>query len=284
MENSRKVIQNILLGLGVERVLTEMPAIIERINKDMANTTPDYIMSKIHVLNDGKTIAVDNNFSYTKQDDGTVEIRNFDDMDSTKLGVNTAYDHVIKVNKYGIDESDIDSDMFLSSSISRTDDGRLRIIGVKGEERYEPDPGDAILNYNNYTILRENSNSSLGWEGNKQFLTTNYPMTKTWFRIKEEQIKAREENREPNEIKEENELPVKTPEEYEEIIRMQLLRTKELEKDNSNLKEQNRSLIMKMKTLLDFAEKVRDSRVGRIFFRKHIKELPSASKQDDLEK
>lgn len=281
MENSREVIKNVLLSMGADSILTEMPAIIERINKEMANNTPDYIMSKIHILDEGRTIAVDNNFSYSKQDDGTVEVRAFKDMETTKLGSYSGYDHVIRVDKYGMDESNIDSDLFLSSSIVRTNDGRIEISDHGDTEKVEPDTGDAILNYYNYTILKDKSTTSLGWEGNKQFLTTNYPLTKTWFKIKEEQIKAREEQREPEAIEEEKELPEKTPDQYQEIIDMQLLRIRELEEENSNMKEQNKGLLLKMKTLIDFAEKVRDSAVGKLFFRKQIKRLPEGQKEEE---
>ena len=80
------------------------------------------------------------------------------------------------------------------------------------------------------------------WEENKEFLTSHYPITKGWFQGKEKSMS-------------------------DEI--------KQLKQENAQDKEQIARLQKMLETTLEFCNKVRQSAVGKIFFGKDAKKLPS---------
>lgn len=212
----RQKIKEILLDMGASAKLLEMPAVMERIYNYYIDFTEDRLRKEINIGPNGEIECkvdiskmypdgVMGRFSATENGGAVYEKYGRDD----RLGGELA-------GKYFIDEFGMDREFIsryeplfeVESRVTRTEDGT---IDVNRGERVVEDQGDPILNYSNYTLLREKFSRTIGWEGNKDFLTKYYPITKQWFEMREG---VREET--VNSINERKEIEEKQKEEEEE--------------------------------------------------------------------
>ena len=267
----RKDIKEILLDLGVEEKYLNMPSIMERIYMELHTyKTKDDIERSITVNESGITIinTKDKEIVFGNFQDQYPETQNpttfIEISEKTPLGKVEPEAARFFINQYGMDEEYM-SPVFRDSMVAIMFDfgfarrnrdvknreivNRVVRIGeiVNGESIYE-DKGD-------YDIRR---NRGI-WEENKQFLTTHYPITRQWFEEKERPKTTEELEAEIAELKQENK------------------ELREIAEEKNQLESKVRRLQTMLKTTLDFCTEVKQSRVGKIFFRDKIKQLPSSS-------
>ena len=276
----RKEIKKVLKVLGISEKLIEMPAVMERIYRKLERNSKEEIIDLVSISDGGKKVVVGKELKFIELENGEV-----------KCG-----DSII-IDKYGMDKSYAEEDMFSSSSyMTRTDKRQIKIGSygnINATEILVEDDGDAILNYYNYTMLKEGSTPTLGWEGNKLYLTQAYPITKEWFRQREEEKETSEDvMHEENESMEDKlneqatmqtiEDLVEQTKEQKEIIRMLEEKQEELKAENTELKDKNRKLQNMLNKVLQFCETVQKSKFGKFFFRKQLKALPEVEKYDEV--
>jgi len=279
----RKEIKDLLVELGASPRLLEMPAVMERIYNYCIDYGEEELKKEINIGPNGE-IEYKNNDMLEKYSEGI--IRRFKETENGEAIFENFEQNGIEqsgqyfIDKYGMDRmfKDDSNQLFEKGcSVSRTEEGTLVL---NGGDKVTDDQGDPILNYNNYTVLRENASRTIGWEGNKDFLIKYYPITREWFTVREKIIEKDQE--ESVGIGEEENSEV-------EILRNRI-RTieenykKEIEKltvENDKLKGEKTLLQTMLKRTLEVCESVKRSPLGKIFFGRKLKQLPEASGIDE---
>lgn len=226
----REEIKNILFEMGASARLLEMPAVMERIYNYYINYSEQELRKTINIGQNGEIECKINDehddiirkFSEAKNGEAIYENNEIDGIEQSGTYL---------IDKYGMDrffKDDANPLFEKECSVLRNTD---RTIEVNGSRSLEEDQGDPILNYNNYTVLKENFSRTIGWEANKDFLTKYYPITKEWFAVREGILEKNEEENESIKI------------EDVEYRNAQLeARNSELEKQNANLSKSNEIL------------------------------------------
>ena len=173
-------LKRFLLDLGISPKLLEMPAIMERLYPLLKDKTAEEIKSEVLLKDSGKLVKLSTDDMVFKDLGEEVQLQMIDHAHSNDK-------QVYIINKYGMDEHAYcgvgDELIGLSTSLHRTTDGQLELIGMQGHTSKVPDNGSAILDYYEYTTL--GTRSPLEWEDNKRYLTENYPITREWFELQE---------------------------------------------------------------------------------------------------
>jgi hypothetical protein len=275
---NRNEIREKLINLGASPKLLEMPAVMERLYCYYIDR--DDFGSDIEIGFNGEIII-----KVDEHGNGKFEItKKFEELEeggARFINLSKSIDFFEQTGKVGveyyIDEYGMDIKSYESLlgsgadpiTILRTEDGFIEINGKK----ICRDHGDVIL---------MNGERTFGWEMNKLLLTTYYPKTKEWFERRERNI--------GKSVTEET-IEESRPEQQEENIeitsmknRLDTLKKKyeEMEEKNATLIKEKETLQSMLKTALSVCEKIKNSRIGKIFFRGDLKQLPRPS--DDHEK
>ena len=275
----RKEIKEVLLELGASLKLLEMPAVMERIYNYYINYSEEAFRKEVNVGPNGEIICEKGNYGDTKRifketEDGEAVFENHvRDGKEERKGE-------YFIDKFGMDKifREYCEPLFEKDCIvSRTEE---RTLIINGGKLVVEDQGDPILNYNNFTVFRENASRTIGWEGNKDFLTKYYPITKEWFAAREGIIeKEQEEEKENKEIEPNSEVEnlknrIKTIEvQHEKEI-------DSLGKERDELKKEKEQLQTMLKRTLEVCESVKRSPLGKMFFGRKLKQLPEAPGED----
>lgn len=188
----REKIRKILLEKGCSQKLTEMPAIIERIN-ELAETMQisEYDLADSIYIKNGEVILEIGEYKAKFQETLTGATYQFANrnatenieakIDATGMDVEAEYMH------YGYDFDDT-----AIASFRRTTRGNIeeRYNGLVYSDTTKLDKGDPIL-INNHVVLEIRTKpqpyGQQNWEQNKAYLETEYPLTKVFFAEKEKQ-------------------------------------------------------------------------------------------------
>ena len=268
---NRKEIKDILFEMGASSRLLEMPAIMERIYNYYIDYSEDELKKEIKIGPNGEIECKTDNH-YNKYTNGI--IRKFSEIEKGEaVFENYEQQGIEQKGKYYIDKFGMDK-MFTSDSnplfeqectVVRTTEGMIEVN--RGRKVIE-DQGDPILNYNNYTVLKQNSSRTIGVDGNRKFLTKYYPITREWFEIREgikiEETIVDEHNDEVKGL--ENRIRTIEEQHKEEI---------------NKIIEEKEMLQRMLKRTLNVCEEVKRSALGKIFFGKKLKELPEALNRDE---
>lgn len=263
----RKQIKDILFEMGASTKLLEMPAVMERIYNYYIDYSEEELRKEINIGSNGEIECKANDrHNSTKrrfciEENGEVVFENFE-RDSIES--NGRY----FIDEFGMDRKFVDDSLVIFEkeySLERTQEG----IKINGSKEVIEDQGDPILNYFNYTVLKEGFSRTIGFEGNRDFLIKNYPITRGWFEIREG-IRTEEnvENSEHNEEVENLKNRIKTMEEQHKG-------------EMKKLREEKESLQRMLKKTLEVCESVKRSPLGKLFFGRKLKELPEAPNIDE---
>ena len=260
----REEIKEILFKMGASTKLLEMPAVMERIYNYYINYSEEKLRKEIKIGPNGDIECKKNDEKNTTKrkfyidDDGTVIYENFDERENEAQGTYI-------IDEFGMDRTFFDYSLSLFGleySLVREKDG----ISINRGAAFVEDQGDPILNYFNYTTLGEKSTRSIGFEGNRDFLTKNYPITRGWFEIRDGKTPEKTERVETIEYNEEV-----------ENLKNRIKTMEEQHKDEINkLREEKETLQHMLKRTLEVCEAVKNSTLGKLFFRNKLKELPEA--------
>ena len=277
----RNQMKKILKALGMSEKLLEMPAVMERIYQVLKDKTEEEMVKEIvNVSNDGKTVRIDKLGLFQELENGGAK-----------------YGSGVIIDKYGMDLSYSEDNMFLPSiNMKRTEDRKIKITTtndstIEINENTFNDDGDAILNYQNYTILKKGATPTLGWEGNKEFLTNFYPITKEWFAQRENDIEKDEGSKEDvseietrSEEQKQEEVIEQLNQEIQiqkELIKSLSSKSDKLIQENIQLKNKNSKLQTMLNRTLELCETVQKSKFGKFFFRKQLKALPDIQEDNE---
>lgn len=276
----RQEIKDILFEMGASTKMLEMPAVMERIYNYYIDENEKTIREEINIGPNGEIeCKIDDKYNrypngvkrgfYIEKNGECVFVNN--EQNGTELG-----------GRYFIDEFGMDR-MFTDDyalidhecTVERTEKGTVE---VNGGVVVQEDQGDPILNYSNYTVLKVKSSRTIGWEGNKDFLTKYYPITKEWFEIREgirtQDIKETKDKELNDEVRNlENRIKTMEEQHKEEIDK--------LSNQVNKLSEEKQALQGMLNRALELCKTVKESPFGKIFFGRKLKELPDAPNDDE---
>lgn len=144
--------------------------------------------------------------------------------------------------------------------------------------------GKAILDVRNTPLFNSREKISADsvleeFDKNAEYIVQNYPQTEAYYKqLREQVIKAIREDYLSDPMRASIDITGSTkvvisPEEYQNLIQ-------KLCTDIEGLNEKNKSLSTRLGIALNFCERVRDSKMGKIFFGKDIKRLPKGTIED----
>lgn len=271
----RADIKRILKEMGVAEALTEMPAVIEPIYKELMEKPESYLrrQGKVNVDEQG-------NFSFGNRriklkEDSCAEI--------------TFNDAKVTTNPVGIEISYEDGDFIgLFSSCSRgngiityhsgnngncswsereqLDNGSWSILSARGIK-----VGEDVSPYNKngeYTPFEGTVEGILSeFDSNSKTIIENYPQTEEWYKEKREEVKAVVER--------------ETDPEEQNKRRIEYLekRVSALEKNKNELLSKLSKSTEMLEKALRFIGKVKSSPVGKVFFARGIKKYEEDTKK-----
>lgn len=287
---TRDELKNELINIGVSEQLLEMPAVLERtytiVKGHDTEKIEDIILDeKIKVDENGDFSLGKYDFKHGKDDNGA--IIQFKDEEKRLT--------TIDVDQYGMDMRYYRDSDPLAATFGMPDDEEVIRIPETNSIKFKGTANDGtqyvkreVNDLGNYNIL--DNPDVLLYEytrirgENKKFLTQQYPITKGWFREREENensiIQENEENTRPDV----NQESKRNTEENRRVLMEATRRIEQLESENQKLKDENRNNQKMLKTTLEFCDRVRSSMVGHLFFRKELGQLPQAQTENDEER
>lgn len=264
---TREEVKNELLQRGVNPKMLVMPAVMERMYEIVSSLALDEMKEKmdsfIKVGENGNFTMAKNyatSASFSVGEDGKAVISGFPDADS-----------IIHTNEAGIEIAYEDGDWM----------GRFSQISRKGGkvERGSGNNGTATLSKTNFldtgswsilsqgTRIEENAlldreKALASFDAEAEKVVAEYPQTREWYEKTREELEGLiQDNNDP-----------------EKRIERLSQENERLKAEKKDLIRRNGELTSKLSATLNFAETVKRSPVGKLFFRKQIEKLDGKEK------
>lgn len=256
---TRDEIRNELLERKVNEKLVQMPAVMERMYEALSDLTLEDMKKNIDDF-----LSVEQNGSFKINDSKALfSIR--EDGSAVVSGI-PYEDSIIHVNKEGIEVAYEDGDwMGRFSQISRKDGRIVKGSGNNGtgslsETTYLDAGSWSILSQgakiDEFGIIDEQSAIS-SFDTEAQKVMQEYPETSSWYeKARTKLLGVIQDTNDP-----------------EQRIKRLLEENEKLKQQKSDLVKRNGELATRLSATLDFAETVKRSPVGKVFFRKPIERL-----------
>lgn len=278
MDERREKVIEFLKSNGVNEDFLSKPGIVELCIRE-------YLQGRTDINFDGERLKFGN---YTFKTDS---ISYYYDTEVLYGNNYSSVDGNISLNEYGIpiemtEYSEthgwMDGDLSSSTKLVRQNGKIISKQYSKDEEYF--DSGKAILDVSKTALSHSREKRTADsileeFDKNAEYIVQNYPQTETYYKqLREQVIKAiREEYlsdpmRASIDISESTNVVI-LPEEYQNLIQ-------KLCTDIESLNEKNKSLTTRLGIALNFCERVRNSKMGQIFFGRDIKRLPKGTIDD----
>ncbi len=278
MDERREKVIEFLKSNGVNEDFLSKPGIVELCIRE-------YLQGRTDINFDGERLKFGN---YTFKTDS---ISYYYDTEVLYGNNYSSVDGNISLNEYGIpiemtEYSEthgwMDGDLSSSTKLVRQNGKIISKQYSKDEEYF--DSGKAILDVSKTALSHSREKRTADsileeFDKNAEYIVQNYPQTETYYKqLREQVIKAiREEYlsdpmRTSIDISESTNVVI-SPEEYQNLIQ-------KLCTDIESLNEKNKSLTTRLGIALNFCERVRNSKMGQIFFGRDIKRLPKGTIDD----
>lgn len=278
MDERRGKVIEFLKSNGVNEEFLSKPGIVELCIRE-------YLQGRTDINFDGERLKFGN---YTFKTDS---ISYYYDTEVLYGNNYSSVDGNISLNEYGIpiemtEYSEthgwMDGDLSSSTKLVRQNGKIISKQCSKDEEYF--DSGKAILDVSKTALSHSREKRTADsileeFDKNAEYIVQNYPQTETYYKqLREQVIKAiREEYlsdpmRTSIDISESTNVVI-SPEEYQNLIQ-------KLCTDIEGLNEKNKSLTTRLGIALNFCERVRNSKMGQIFFGRDIKRLPKGTIDD----
>ena len=278
MDERRGKVIEFLKSNGVNEEFLSKPGIVELCIRE-------YLQGRTDINFDGERLKFGN---YTFKTDS---ISYYYDTEVLYGNNYSSVDGNISLNEYGIpiemtEYSEthgwMDGDLSSNTKLVRQNGKIISKQCSKDEEYF--DSGKAILDVSKTALSHSREKRTADsileeFDKNAEYIVQNYPQTETYYKqLREQVIKAiREEYlsdpmRTSIDISESTNVVI-SPEEYQNLIQ-------KLCTDIEGLNEKNKSLTTRLGIALNFCERVRNSKMGQIFFGRDIKRLPKGTIDD----
>ncbi len=278
---NRSVAVETLREMGVPEVFLNKPGVVERIYSDYAAKPAGALKSAdIQVESDrkfdykGTVDDKENNITFEIDDnDGRIRVR-YDDKE-------------IKLNEYGIEVLLRSGEHAGFTNIMERESGTIRHFEGKDsdgwyDETIGTDNGSWSIEQAVGTTIERNHQRgdkvNIGptlsvFDINADEMTDFYPETAHWYEAKRTQLIRTVENH--NQAKEAESSPEATA----EYLRREVTR---LQDENKRLRSSNEKLTNMLSVSLEFAEDVKRSRVGNMFFGRKLRKVERSSNQANI--
>ena len=252
-ELTREKLKQDLIGIGVDEKLLEMPAIMERLYEDIRKFRHYSVDLLFASIDEDGTVLIhgkDKNFIFGLHNNPKKTGESSRENPYIRVLVKLPQHHDMRPLHddgitYFLDEYGMDKEIYNKMEyIEKMSDADREFL----YNLWDGNPNGAPSRYfqrkeegdNGDYDMKRNSGT---WEENKEFLTSHYPITKGWF-----------QGREKDKIND---------------------AISQLMKERAEDKEQIERLQKMLEVTLEFCNKVRQSTVGKIFFGKDVKKLPT---------
>ncbi len=279
---NRSVAVETLRSLGVPEVFLNKPGVVERIYGDYAAKHAAALKSaSIQVESDKK-------FLYDGPEKGKEDTITFEIKDDDRIHVSHG-DIEIKLNEYGIEVSLRGGESAGYTSIMERESGTVRHFEGRDsdgwyDETIGTDNGSWSIEQAVGTTIERNHQRgdkvNIGptlsvFDINADEITDFYPETAHWYEAKRTQLIRAVENH--NQAKEAESSPEATVEYLgREVTRLQ--------DENKRLRSSNEKLTHMLGVTLEFADDVRRSPVGNLFFGRKLRKVERSSNQANIHK
>ena len=267
----RKKLIDTLKTMGIPELFLDKPGVVERIFADYA-TLPVQELQKAD-LNVKENSFSYNGGSFSLTDKGTIQYKNEDKtITLNEYGIETSLEsglpltfHTSITRKHGLvhDFDGNDSNGWYDDNIG-IDNGSWSLETALGHK----------TEHNMHTQKTIDVNQALDvFDENAADVIENYPKTKEWYAKKREEVK---DALEKHNIKASEIEKFKHPTEPADMqAKIELLEkeNQRLEKENKRLKDSNHKMTKMLKVSMGFAEKVKRSPVGKVFFGRELKKF-----------
>ena len=244
-----------LIKIGVNQELVEMPAIMERILPRLVSCkTESEVREKISVNKKGKvTVAKDSN----KTDSEEIEFG----LEEKGAYLNYGSIEMVEINKFGMDTLYVRYDLDGGGYKIYTRIEGKRIVHY-GEGRSSTGVSAYNISDSGSPLLFRPEGENLSWEENEQYYREYWPITAEFYDGLE---------RTPEEARIE-ELEDKIEDLTKKINRCKL--------SNQRLEETNKNLQKIVGEKLEICNKIAQSKAGKIFLRKYVKQMENLNLGD----